>query len=236
MTQHCKAQRGWAWVGSPIADGWHDAAQAARELHLKHLNTPGNRAQLSEHLQRRWPTGCCTGTAIGQSNHVDQELSTQTSGLRLYVFSQILAVGTRTVTPARGNYSMTWVRVGSPAEPLLGDAAQPGKPEAQQHGRIAAAQLAKNIRVQDRVLRDKAWQKAVDILVAAKRFVEPLSMDGTASRWRADVPEPDHEVLISLVKANLEQLCKGTGLEALSFGVNHVQAMAAYMYSGQICC
>ena len=94
---------------------------------------------------------------------------------------------------------MTWDWTKCLVEPLLGltDAsqAQSGEQEAEQLSCKAAAQFVTHSHKQDRVLRAKAQQKAAEILMAAKRTMEPAFMDGTSSNWRAVVPGPGSDAL-----------------------------------------
>ena len=57
--------------------------------------------------------------------------------------------------------------------------------------------------------------------MAAKRTMEPAFMDGPSSNWHAVVPGPGSDALHDKVKANLDQLCEGTGIEVMAYCQNY---------------
>ena len=98
-----------------------------------------------------------------------------------------------------------------------GSQAQPGEQEAEQRSCMAAAEFVRHTHEQDRILRVKAHQKAADILMAAKRSMQPASSSDTSSSWHAEVPGPGSDALCDKVKANLDQLCEGTGIKVIAY-------------------
>ena len=94
------------------------------------------------------------------------------------------------------------------------------KQKAEQHScSDAVQQLVEHTREQARLLRAQAPHIARDILEAAKTSARLDSMNGASSKWSAVVPvvDPGHTALYHEVHAQLKQLCKGSGLEIVSF-------------------